>query len=33
MGQERGEARMKNDANADPNCIVTGIYEKIDGVG
>jgi len=33
MGQEGGEARMKSGANADPNYIVTNVYEKIDGVG
>jgi ketosteroid isomerase-like protein len=31
MGQEGGEAKMKTGTNADPNYIVTNVYEKIDG--
>jgi ketosteroid isomerase-like protein len=31
MGQEGGQAKMKSGANADPNYIVTNVYEKIDG--
>jgi ketosteroid isomerase-like protein len=31
MGQEGGTAKMKTGANADPNYIVTNVYEKIDG--
>lgn len=31
MGQESGQAKMKSGASADPNYIVTNVYEKIDG--
>lgn len=31
MGQEGGESKMKNGAGADPNYIVTNVYEKIGG--
>ena len=31
MGQEGGESKMKSGASADPNYIVTNVYEKIDG--
>jgi ketosteroid isomerase-like protein len=31
MGQEGGESKMKSGAGADPNYILTNVYEKIDG--